>query len=158
MTQPYEYDDEDFDETDDDEDSKPARTDQEWAELRRARKARDKALKELEGFKREKAFNKAGIDPDDPKFAYFVKGYEGDITPEAIRAEALKAGFLEEQAEPEPDDSALHAQNRVQQAAGDISNPADIDTAALDSSFAEGGVDGMMQYLASRGIPLNVEQ
>ena len=92
MTQPYEYDDEDFDETDDDEDSKPARTDQEWAELRRARKARDKALKELEGFKREKAFNKAGIDPDDPKFAYFVKGYEGDITPEAIRAEARPLG------------------------------------------------------------------
>ena len=44
---------------------------------------------------RELAFIKAGIQPDDPKQAYFVKGYEGDLTPEAIKAAAVAGGFAE---------------------------------------------------------------
>jgi hypothetical protein len=41
------------------------------------------------------AFLEAGINPTaDPKLNYFVAGYKGDLTPEAIRAEAEAAGFL----------------------------------------------------------------
>ena len=43
---------------------------------------------------RKIAFMGAGIDLADPKNAYFVKGYDGENTPEAIRAEAEAAGFL----------------------------------------------------------------
>lgn len=43
---------------------------------------------------RELAFAKAGLPLDDPKMGYFVKGYEGDLTPEAIKAAAESAGFL----------------------------------------------------------------
>lgn len=43
---------------------------------------------------RERAFFNAGIDPADPKAKYFVKGYDGEITAEAIKAEAAAAGIL----------------------------------------------------------------
>jgi len=43
---------------------------------------------------RERAFFTAGIDPADPKAKYFVKGYDGEITAEAIKAEAAAAGIL----------------------------------------------------------------
>lgn len=44
---------------------------------------------------RELAFVKAGVDPQDKKAAYFVKGYDGDLTPEAIKKAAEDAGFLD---------------------------------------------------------------
>lgn len=44
---------------------------------------------------RENAFLKAGINPEqDPRLGYFVRGYEGDLTSEAIKTAATEAGFL----------------------------------------------------------------
>lgn len=43
---------------------------------------------------RENAFLKAGINPDDKQLGYFVRGYDGDLNPEAIKAAATEAGFL----------------------------------------------------------------
>lgn len=43
---------------------------------------------------RELAFVKAGVDPSSPMAKYFVKGYEGDLTPEAIREAALEAQLI----------------------------------------------------------------
>ncbi len=54
------------------------------------------ARAELDGLKRTEAFRSAGINPNDPRQAYFVKGYDGEIDPEPIRAAAVEAGFLTE--------------------------------------------------------------
>jgi hypothetical protein len=43
---------------------------------------------------RELAFAKAGLPLSDPKMTYFVKGYDGDLSPDAIKAAAEAAGFL----------------------------------------------------------------
>ena len=51
---------------------------------------------QLAGLKRTEAFRSAGINPNDPRQAYFVKGYDGEIDPEPIRAAAVEAGFLTE--------------------------------------------------------------
>lgn len=148
--QMYEYDDEQ-----DEQDEKPPRSDSEWAELRRAKKAAEKAIKELESFKAEREFEKAGLNPEDPRVAYFRKGYEGDLTAEAIRAEAVKAGFIQETPPEEPDGAPLDAQQRVAEMAGAGGvDMAAAQTAALDQAFAEGGSEGMLQYLASQGIPI----
>ena len=57
-------------------------------------KAATEARAEVESMKREIAFTKAGI-PEDGVGGYFRKGYEGDISPDAIKAEAEKAGILQ---------------------------------------------------------------
>jgi hypothetical protein len=44
--------------------------------------------------KRELAFYKAGLPMDDPRLAYFVKGYDGAYDPDAIRKAAQDAGFI----------------------------------------------------------------
>ena len=51
---------------------------------------------QLAGLQRTEAFRSAGINPNDPRQAYFVKGYDGEIDPEPIRAAAVEAGFLTE--------------------------------------------------------------
>lgn len=53
-----------------------------------------KALAEAEQARREVNFLKAGIDPTEAKFKYFVKGYDGDLTPEAIRQAAEEAQLV----------------------------------------------------------------
>ena len=60
----------------------------------RATEAEDRSS--LLTYERRDAFRSAGLDPDDAKVSYFVKGYEGELTPEAIAAEATAAGFLGE--------------------------------------------------------------
>ena len=59
----------------------------ETAELR-------KQIAEAETAKRELAFVKAGIDPNSPMSKYFMKGYEGDLDPDAIRQAAVEAQLI----------------------------------------------------------------
>jgi hypothetical protein len=50
---------------------------------------------EFETLKREMAFTKAGIDLNVPMAKYFVKGYEGEVSPEAIRQAAEEANLIQ---------------------------------------------------------------
>src|SRR5581483_4089142 len=71
--------------------------------LRAELKERDKRLKESEAaaaeaaeLRRERAFRRAGIDPDDPAARYFVKGYDGDLDDlDSIKAAAIEARILQ---------------------------------------------------------------
>lgn len=73
---------------------------------------------------RELAFAKAGLPLSDPKMGYFVKGYDGDLTPEAIKAAAEAAGFLAPPAPEVPaEELAQHQQAATLAATGTISTP-----------------------------------
>ena len=53
-----------------------------------------KQVAEAESAKRELAFVKAGIDPLQPMSKYFVKAYDGELDPEAIRQAAVEAQLI----------------------------------------------------------------
>lgn len=53
-----------------------------------------KQIAEAETAKRELAFVKAGIDPNSPMSKYFMKGYDGELDPEAIRQAAVEAQLI----------------------------------------------------------------
>lgn len=59
-----------------------------------AKEAGREARAEAEAAKREVAFLKAGIDPDDPQQGYFVRGYQGEVSATAIKEAAEAAGFI----------------------------------------------------------------
>lgn len=83
------------------------------------------ALAEAEAIKRENAFMKAGIPMDDPMAKYFVKGYDGEITAEAIRAAAQEANLIQKAVEDAKAKSEVDAWNRITKAqrAGETSEP-----------------------------------
>lgn len=60
-------------------------------------KRKDEELAALKSAQRELVFLKAGINPDDPKAKYFVKGYDGEMTVEAIRQAAEEASYIPSQ-------------------------------------------------------------
>lgn len=84
---------------------------------------REKAA-EAEKLQKELAFSKAGIPMDAPMAKYFIKGYEGEFTPEAIRKAAEEANLLQAQTPtaPAPEQQAW---SRMQKAstAGETSEP-----------------------------------
>ena len=132
--------------------------------LRRAANKSKKLESENQSLKRELAFAKAGLPLDDPKMRYFVKGYDGEMEAEAIRAAAVEAGFYQQSAQGEqPAAQSFNdgGQQRVMAAsAGSISE--DISEAAaisrMEQAMAEGGVEAMFDVARQYGIPIASEQ
>ena len=48
----------------------------------------------LQDYERRDTFRAAGLDPEDSRVKYFVKGYDGEMDADVIREEAMAAGFL----------------------------------------------------------------
>lgn len=108
-------------------------------------KAYREKLAEAEEAKRELNFVKAGVDPTNPKYKYFVKGYDGDLSPEAIRQAAEEASLLPSQNGEMA--SEQQSWNRVAQAAkaGQTSEPP-VDYAQRISQAKS--ADEVMQLIA----------
>jgi hypothetical protein len=152
------YDDDDYDDEQDERDERQ-RSNSEWAELRQAKRAAKQAETKAQQAQRELAFYKAGLPIDDPKTQYFVKGYEGDLAPEAIKQAAVEAGFLAAQQEQAPEQQqAVAAQQRIA-VAGSAGVPNQTGEAAalsmLDEAYQQGGAAAVMAALAQQGIPFS---
>ena len=97
-------------------------------ELKRLKKE-SKAARQYEAEKaaaeRELAFYKAGVNLEHPIAAYFVKGYDGETTPEAVKAEWEK---LTGEAKPDP---AAQEAAQMQEAADLVSGRGQIPTDKL---------------------------
>ena len=72
-------------------------------------KAAEAKAKELETAARELAFVKAGVDTNAPIAKYFVKGYDGELSADAIRVAAQEANLIKV-------DDSQRVQNTEQQA------------------------------------------
>lgn len=152
------YIEDDFDQDLDNEEQESA------SDLRRAARRGAKAQKELEMLRKELAFYKAGISMDDPKMRYFVKGYDGEMTAEAIRAAALEAGFIALQQPEQVDDGVqqqvFSAQQRVMAASAGAMVPDNSEAAALsmmEQAMEEGGIEAMLDVARQFGIQVGEE-
>jgi hypothetical protein len=109
--------------------------------------AENKALKEQVAAKaeaeRKLAFVEAGIDLSAPGAKYFVKGYDGELSPEAIRQAAEEASLIRKQ----DTSGEQQAWNRVAQAAraGETSEPVVDYSAKIKQARS---ADEVMQLLA----------
>jgi len=120
---------EEFDYEDDDQpqESNPVRA--RMKQLEKENREYRKAIAEAETTKRQYNFLKAGIDPADVKFKYFVKGYDGELSPEAIRLAAEEAQLITPTPTPaDTDRQAWQTSNKI--AAG-------AETVAAESSWVK---------------------
>jgi ribosomal protein L12E/L44/L45/RPP1/RPP2 len=151
------------DDLDDDLDTNDGpRTNSDFAALRKQTQATKRAEVERDAVKRELAFVRAGIDPEDKRLGYFVKGYDGDLKPESIKQAAIEAGFLEAPAEdPAVAEAKAKSQENLSAAeriaglgVGGEKAPTgvDLDDAAMKEAFRTGGPDGLAAFLQSKGI------
>ena len=133
--------------------------------LRKAANRAKQLERELNDLKRKVAFAEAGISTDDPKMRYFIKGYEGEMTAEAIRQAALEAGFIQTEQPQQQADPTLEAdasaQQRVMSASAGAAYDGMTEEAALsrlEAAMEEGGMEAMLDVARSFGIPTSIEQ
>ena len=82
----------------------------------------NKRLAETAETSKKLAFIEAGVPLDSPMAKYFIKGYDGELTPEAIREAAQEAQLIAPQQQvADTDKQAWRETNRI--AAGAESNP-----------------------------------
>lgn len=98
----------DYEDYDSDDDEREQRGRENGNPLRKELRRLEKQVKELrqqaeDGQKatRQLEFVKAGVDLNNPMASYFVNGYQGDLTPEAIKAEAAKLGLVASTEQPQ---------------------------------------------------------
>lgn len=116
-------------------------------ELREA----NKRLAETSELQKKVAFMEAGIPLESPMAKYFIKGYDGELTAEAIKQAAIEAQLIaSEQPVNEADKQAWRETNKIAngtESAPDISwakRIADADSEAeLMSIFAEAQAQGI---------------
>lgn len=129
---------------------------EDFKNLRAKAKKADQIERENASLKRELAFTKAGIPMEDPKMGYFMKGYEGDLDPSAIKQAAIDAGFIappQQQQDPVVD-QAREGQQRVM-AASSGTEPVDDGFGVqfgMDQAYAEGGLEGLSAYAQQYGV------
>lgn len=119
-------------------------------ELRRKAKSADKLQQMLDAKDRELAFARAKLDLDDPKLKYFIKGYEGELTPEAIREQAISDGFLPA---PEPKHSSdeMQGQQRIAAASSGAGETPKEDLNALIAQA--NSPEEVMKLVTQAGLP-----
>ena len=114
-------------------------------------KAAEAKAKELETAARELAFVKAGVDTNAPIAKYFVKGYDGELSPEAIRVAAQEANLIQPAPQDKVQASEQQAWARVNSAsqAGEKFEPVTDWTAKMSGAKNQSELDQLMaQYNA----------
>lgn len=83
--------------------------------------AGDEAVAELAQLRRELSFRDAGVDPASKQGQYFMRGYDGEMTVDAIRAEAAELGLTGENQIPQTQTAPVDygAEQRIAMAADD---------------------------------------
>tara|TARA_E500000331_G_scaffold215154_1_gene206304 strand:- start:1036 stop:1515 length:480 start_codon:yes stop_codon:yes gene_type:complete len=112
------------------------------------------AEERLSGYERRDTFQSAGLDLSDSRVKYFVKGYEGELDAEAIRQEAMAAGFLGENAAPAQTNAitsdSIQAEERIQ-AVGEGGDP--VSQADLEARIkATKSQDELRALMESEGV------
>lgn len=102
---------EDTYEEDDDQQSSQNPVRARMKQLEKENRQKDALLAEAAEAKKELAFLKAGIDTSDPKFKYFVKGYDGELVPDAIKMAASEAQLITPQPSIQDQDKAAWQQS-----------------------------------------------
>jgi hypothetical protein len=123
--------------------------------LRKQARRASQLERELEQARRELAFAKVpGLNTSDPKVGYFVKGYEGEFTPDAIRAAAVSAGFIAEEPQTQQVQQSLEGQQAIQQVVQGAPTVGGLTPEAqMEEAFRTGGTEAMLE-VARQYVPV----
>lgn len=108
-------------------------------ELEARANAGDEAVAELAQLRRELSFRDAGVDPNTKQGQYFMRGYDGEMTADAIRAEAAELGLTGQPVQTQQPQVDFGAEQRIAMAADDagpVTNP-ELDTLIRQTKNAD---------------------
>lgn len=127
----------------------------------KAKREAEIATNEANAAKRELALLKSGVDVNSPTGKLFAKSYEGELTPEAIKAEAEQYGLIPTSQTSEVKEE-LNAFDRVSNASSGSQGyvaPTAMDELMKAGNAADGGSpEAILAVLSKYGVPISNEQ
>lgn len=162
-TAEYDLDNDDDDELDDQEPNGQQANGQREPRLSRSdlRKLREKARKhdemeqKLQAMERKELFRDAGVNPSDAKFKYFVKGYDGEMTVEAIQKEAAEAGLIT--LEPENPKDEVEGHQKIDDAGAGAAPTGKVDALEKLKGSDAKSLDEFIEQARNAGIPTSLD-
>ena len=128
------------------------------ARLKQLEKQNAELLKQIEQAseaQKKLTFMEAGINASDPKFKYFLKGYDGEFSAEAIRQAAEEAQLIApQQTIPQEDKSAWQQSNRIAAGAETASEGPSWIKRIKDASSAQ-EIESIYAEAQAQGIDLS---
>lgn len=140
-----------------DEDNQPNETNpvrSRMKQLEKENRETKKLLADLQTQAKELAFVKAGVDTADPKFKYFVKAYDGDMVPEAIKAALEEAQLITPQPKPEDTDKAAWQQTNKVAAGADTASDGPSWLKRLNDASSEDELLAIFAEAQAQGVDL----
>lgn len=143
-----------------DDDQQEPRKDPVRARLKQLEKQNAELLRQVEQAnetQKKLTFMEAGIDVSNPKFKYFVKGYDGEFSPDAIRQAAEEAQLITPAPNPAQEDrGAWQQSNRI--AAGSESAPEGPSwVKRIRDAQSESELMAVFAEAQAQGIDLSIE-
>lgn len=158
----------DYEEDEDEEDDDPGQNGQQQngqreprlsrTDLRKLReKARkhDEAVEKLAAMERREMFRDAGLNPNDAKNKYFIKGYDGDLTVEAIQKEAAEAGLIT--LEPENPKDEVEGHQKIDDAGAGAAPTGKVDALEKLKGSDAKSLDEFIEQARNAGIPTSLD-
>lgn len=123
------------------------------------------AAARAEAAERELAFLKAGVDPAKPAATWFIKGYDGDLSTDAIKKAAGDAGLLAGAQASGGTVDASHQAAAIAQGAIDAATAGAFGGVSpvnhlenMQRALERGGIEAMADYMRTAGLPVADEQ
>lgn len=121
-------------------------------QLREKARAADDYQAKLVELERKVLFNEAGLNLADKGAQYFMKGYEGDLTVEAIKAEAEEVGlFRKEEPKSQVPQQEMQQHQQMNRTTAGGGDPSTEDYAALIA--AASSAEEVMQIATRFNVP-----
>jgi hypothetical protein len=153
MTEPYGYDENIDDDSDNDSDERFVRLDRSQIRaMEKDAKAARKAQQEAETLRRELAFVRAGVgDLTERQQKALFATIDGDITADAVRAAAEELGFTQPAAPTVQDDERQQMEQMARASAGATDPGSEDSVARLQRVAREGGKEAVLAQIQADG-------
>lgn len=149
-------DDDFYTEDDQQDESRPNPVRQRMRQLEKENREKDALLAKYAEMEKKMAFVEAGIPLESPMAKYFIKGYDGDLTPEAIRLAAVEAQLITPSPEAtDTDRNAWRDTNNV--AAGSEIAPETSWAKRISEANSEAELYAIFEEAQAQGINLSGE-
>lgn len=139
-------------------DQQESRPDPVRAQLRKLQKEvreKDNLLSKYAEMEKKLAFTEAGINASDPKFKYFLKGYDGEMTAEAIRLAAEEAQLITPQGAISQEDKAAWQQTNKIAAGAETASEGPSWIKRIQDASSEDEIASIFAEAQAQGIDLS---
>lgn len=123
-------------------------------QLEKENREAKKLLAELQSQAKELEFVKAGVNTADPKFKYFVKAYDGEMTSEAIKQALVEAQLITPQASPADVDKAAWQQSNRIAAGAETTSEGPSWLKRINDATSESEITAIFAEAQAQGIDL----